>query len=89
MVGGNWIGDSGSAAGGSVAGSTARAASMAPRAFTRRPLLVCPSRAPETCPPCLIASMTSTAVASGSAARTSAATPDTCGVAMEVPLMLM
>ena len=65
------------------------AAVIAPRASTCFPVLVCPSRAVDVRPPRSIASITWAADASGAAARTSAATPDTCGVAIEVPLILM
>ena len=48
-----------------------------------------PEQAVEVRPPRSIALITWRRGASGSAARTSAATPDTCGVAIEVPLIAM
>ena len=47
VVGGNWIRVRGFNAGGSVVGSTARAASMAPRAFRRRLAVRLPKQSPE------------------------------------------
>ena len=64
----------------------ASAASIAPAALALPPLATRPARLARGVAPALIAATTSAADAPGSAARTSAAIPATCGAAIEVPL---
>ncbi len=83
------VGGGGGGGGGGVGFASASARSIAPAASTAPPVAVNRARSPLGFAPSRMACTTWAGGAPGSVARTSAATPATCGVAMDVPLMAM
>ena len=84
------LGGAGGAAGTGAGGTgfaNASAASIAPTASTAPPVTVTPAIPNTGLAPFLMACTTWAAGAPGSTALTSAATPATCGAAIEVPAM--